>query len=256
MIETGLNSNKTKKEIADGLDKDPSTISKEIKNHLEFKSPPNSNLIGGKETCLHIREYKQCLKPTACIRYEVPVCDRRDHKPEYCNGYERKKFCRLHKIVYSTNSAYVEYKQTLKESRQGHNNTHTDIDFLKSEIAKLIKQRQTPYGICTNHPEFQISERTIYYWVKEGKLKDYGVISLDLKEAAKRKLPAKTPSKRNFSCFIGHLYKDFIEALEKDLIGVYLEMDTVYNKPSGPYILTFIESKTKFMFEKLLNEKT
>ena len=69
-------------------------------------------------------------------------------------------------------------------------------------------------------------------------------------------MPAKTPSKRNSSCFIGHLYKDFIEALEKDLIGVYLEMDTVYNNPSGPYILTFIEPKSKFMFGKLLNEKT
>lgn len=256
MIETGLNSNKTKKEIADELDKDPSTIGKEIKNHLQFKSPPDSNLKGGKETCVHIKECKQCLKPTACIRYEVPACDRRDHKPGYCNGCERKKFCRLHKIVYSANSANDVYKQTLKESRQGHNNTHADIDFLKSEIAKLIKQGQTPYAICANHPEFQISERAIYYWVKEGKLKDYGVISLDLKEAVKRKLPAKSPSKRNSSCFIGHLYKNFIEALEKDLIGVFLEMDTVYNNPSGPYILTFIEPKTKFMFGKLLSEKT
>ena len=68
MIETRLNYNKTKKEIVDRLDKDPSTIGKEIKSHLEFKSPPNSNLLGGKETCLHIGECKQCLKPTACIR--------------------------------------------------------------------------------------------------------------------------------------------------------------------------------------------
>ena len=120
----------------------------------------------------------------------------------------------------------------------------------------MIKQGQTPYAISTNHPEFRISERTIYYWVKEGKLKEYGVISLDLKEAVKRKLPAKTPSKRNSSCYIGHLYKDFREAQEKDLIGVYLEMDTVYNTPSGPYILTFIEPKTRFMFGKLLSEKT
>ena len=34
MIETWLNSNKSKKEITDGLDKDPSTIGNEIKNHL------------------------------------------------------------------------------------------------------------------------------------------------------------------------------------------------------------------------------
>lgn len=91
MIETGLNCNKTKKEIAIELEKDASTIGKEIKNHLEFKSPPNSNLIGGKEICIHIRECKKCLKPTACIRYEVPACDRRDRKPGYCNGCERKK---------------------------------------------------------------------------------------------------------------------------------------------------------------------
>ncbi len=69
-------------------------------------------------------------------------------------------------------------------------------------------------------------------------------------------MPAKSPSKRNSSCYIGHLYKDFREAQEKDLIGVYLEMDTVYNTPRGPYILTFIEPKTWFMFGKLLNKKT
>ena len=156
MIEIEHNSNKTKKEIANGLDKDAFTIGKEIKNYLEFKSPPNSNLIGEKETCVHIRECKQCLKPTACIRYEVPAYDCRNHKPGYCNGCERKKFCCLHKIAYSVNSANHKYRQTLRESRQGHNNTYADIDFLKSEIAKLIKQGLTPYAISTNHPEFQI----------------------------------------------------------------------------------------------------
>lgn len=255
-IESGLNSYKTKKEIAQNLGKDPSTIGKEIKLHVQKIDPPPTGINRGVEKCIHFAKCKgDCKNPKGCKSYEVEKCNRRDNKPGYCNGCDKRQYCKLHKIKYDAKRAFNSYKTELKSSREGHNKSHENVEFLKAKIAELILQGQSPYAIVANHPEFQISERTIYLWVHEGKFREYGVISLNFKESVKRKVKDRKVIKKDQTHYLGRMYKDFVEAMNKGEIDIYLEMDTVYNSPHGPYILTFMEPKSHFMFGRLLSEK-
>ena len=255
-IEAGLNQNMSKKDIAIKLAKDPSTIGKEIKLHLFRSEPVSLSLVNGIEKCIHVRECYNCSNPKGCLRYEVRKCERRDLKPGYCNGCKSIRACRLHKIKYVAKQAQSAYETNLRISRQGHNNSHENVDYLKSEIAALIKQGQSPYVIVTNHPEFQLSERTIYHWIHEGKMRNYGITTIDLKESVKRKVKEIFYPKKPSNHYINHTFKDFIEKINNGEISTYLEMDTLYNNLFGPYLLTFIEPKTKFMFGKLIKSKT
>ena len=254
-IEAGLNKNITKKDIALKLAKDPSTVGKEIKLHLVRSEPVSLSLVHGIEKCKHISECKRCTNPKGCLKYEVKKCERRDLKPGYCNGCENIKYCKLHKIKYTAKYAQSMYENTLHCSRQGHNKTHENVEYLKSEIAALIKQGQSPYVIVTNHPEFQLSERTIYHWIHTGKMRSFGVTAIDLKESVKRKVKKIYP-KKSSNHYINHTYKDFVEKINNGEISNYLEMDTLFNSLSGPYLLTFIEPNSKFMFGRIIKKKT
>ena len=120
--------------------------------------------------------------------------------------------------------AKTAYETNLHISRLGHNNSsHKNVDYLKSEIAALIKQGQSHYVIVTNYPEFQLSERTIYHWIHKGKMRNYEMTTIDLKESVKRKVKEIFYPKKQSNHYINHTFKDFtFPKINSGLILTYL----------------------------------
>ena len=107
-------------------------------------------------------------------------------------------------------------------------------------ITPLIFQGQSPYQIMTNHPELDISVRTLYSYLDKRIL---SARNIDLKRQVKfnpRKVH-KTQIKDR-SVFIRRMFSDF-QVLELDH---FAEMDTVHSsQDSKRVILTFFLTREK-----------
>ena len=60
------------------------------------------------------------------------------------------------------------YKECLSQSRAGINITRHELHQEDMVITPLIFQGQSPYQIITNHPELDISVRTLYSYLDKG----------------------------------------------------------------------------------------
>ncbi|MDO4438114.1 MAG: IS30 family transposase [Eubacteriales bacterium] len=118
-------------------------------------------------------------------------------------------------------------------------------------ISPLIEQGQSPYQIATNHPELDISVRTIYNYLDQGL---FTARNIDLKRKTKFK-PRKCHKTQisDRSVFISRTYSDF-QALNP---SVYVEMDTVHSsRESKKTLLTFFFPKEKLFLAFLMNRCT
>jgi len=118
-------------------------------------------------------------------------------------------------------------------------------------VTPLIKQGQSPYVILTNHPELDISVKTLYNYIDQGILLSRNI---DLKRKPHFK-PRKHTKKgiKNREAFIGRTYAD-LKTLDPDS---FFEMDTVLSaKGSNKCILTFYIPETSLFIAHLLNRCT
>lgn len=90
-------------------------------------------------------------------------------------------------------------------------------------ISPLIKQGQSPYHILINHPELDMSVRTMYSYLNQGL---FPARDIDLKRKVRFK-PRKCHKTQitNRTVFANRLYSDFCN-LE---LSSYVEMDTVHS---------------------------
>lgn len=92
-------------------------------------------------------------------------------------------------------------------------------------VSPLIRQGQSPAMILMNHPELNVSEKTIYNYIEHGYL---SVINIDLQRKVKYKLRHCHESQINDKgIFEGRTYKDFQELLKNHPDMPVVEMDTV-----------------------------
>ncbi len=143
-IEKGLKEGKSFKEIAKGIGKDCTNVSKEVKNNFTIK-----------ETGAHGKRHFNCLHRTNCPyrdkgvlcnlkngeHYEKQNCPKLS-KPTYvCNGCSKILSCTLSKNIYDSSYAYNEYKDNLVEVRVGIHFTQKEIDDLNELLVPLIKKQ-------------------------------------------------------------------------------------------------------------------
>lgn len=88
------------KSIANEIGKNCTTISREIKNHYTILNKG-----------AYDRRFNNCLNHGTC-----PLLNK---LPDVCNGCDKKKICTLSKRIYEAVYSNQEYKDNLKESRQG-----------------------------------------------------------------------------------------------------------------------------------------
>lgn len=252
IIQKGIESRSSKTAIAQTIGKDPTTIAKEIRKHRDLK---RRNAFNQRHICIHLKECHGCKRK--CSRYVEQTCSKRDRSPGACNKCPDIPKCRLDKYFYNANDAHEQYKLELVSSREGINLTEARRDEIADIIVPLINQGQSIYQILSTHKEINLSEKTIYNYIDMGVFKKYGLINLSLKEKVTRKqFQNKYKKRKQPANYTGRKYEDYQEFIKNNPNVNAVEMDTVMNSLSGPYIQTFIFPNTSFMIGFLHNEKT
>lgn len=251
-IQEGIESGLRKFEIAQSINKSPSTITKEIKKYRKLKP---RNMYNAPSNCIHLKDCKVCI--SRCKNYEEKPCHRRDRFVGACNCCPQIKTCKLDKYFYRANVAEQNYQYTLKDSREGVNLNTVELRNLAHILAPLIEQGQSIYQILESHPEITQCAKTIYTYIEMGLFRDWGITNLSLKRKVKRKIRSKKLKKRSEPAdYTGRKYKDYLKFIDENPNVPTTEMDTVFNNAKGPYIQTFIFEHTGLMIGILHSEKT
>lgn len=257
-------------QIADNIQKDPTTISKEIRKYRTEHTPSNfnnkSNFCKHKDKCslknicnsnCH-SECKRCGKCNSiCSKYELDICEKLLKPPYVCNSCNSYAQCRKIKYVYFASKAQKEYEKSLVSSRTGINITEEQLKELDDLISPLIKQGQSIKLIYRNHKsEIPCKVNCLYNYIDAGLL---SVKNIDLPRRVKYKVRNKSSnkSKRDYSYRIGRTYEDFKRLLEENPNINIVEMDTVIGtSEKGKVLLTLLFRNFNFMIARLLPDKT
>ena len=251
IIQEGIEHSLTKVEIAKNIGKDPTTVSKEIK--LRRKLKPR-NTFNNPIICTRFKECKKCYGK--CENYEEIKCLRRDRKVGACNLCPDISKCKLDKYFYYANKAHESYLYTLSDSREGVNLTTSQLLTIVDIIKPLLKKGQSVYQILNNHPEINLSAKSLYMYIESGIFQDYGINNFSLRRQVSMRKRKKLKSRKEPVNYDGRRYKDYLQFVSDNPNVITTEMDTVYNQQDGPYIQTFIFQNTGFMIGFLHTEKT
>ena len=250
-IQEGLENELSRTEIARNINKDISTVAKEIKNRRKLKPRnPFNNPI----TCTKFKECRICHGK--CSEYEEIKCTRRDRKVGVCNLCPNISKCRLDKYFYYAKQAHESYLYTLKDSREGVNLNTKEMLEIVDIIKPLLKQGQSVYQILKNHPEIKMCSKTLYMYIESGIFQDYGINNFSLRRQVSMRKRKKLKKRKESVNYEGRRYKDYLEFVKENPSIPTTQMDTVYNHQDGPYIQTFIFQNTGLMIGFLHTEKT
>ena len=250
-IQLGLEKGLSKKDIAEIIGKNPSTIGKEIKKRRKIKPRNQFNHIS---ICKHLKECKKCIKE--CERFEEITCLRRDRTVGVCNLCPDINKCHLDKYFYRAKQAHESYLYTLKDSREGVNLSSSEMLTIAKIIKPLLKRGHSVYQILRNHPEINIVPKTLYTYIEGDIFKEYGIDRFSLRRQVSMKPRKKTKERKEPANYLKHTYEDYLEFVLQNPNIPTTEMDTVYNQQEGPYIQTFIFQNTGLMIGFLHSEKT
>ncbi len=188
-----------------------------------------------------------------CADFVRERCNRLDKAPYVCNGCPKAiNHCTIaHKYRYDAIFANRKYRECLSSSRSGINMTKQELHKKDMIITPLIYQGQSPYQIITNHPELDLSVRTLYSYLDDGILT---ARNIDLKRKVKFK-PRKVHKTqiKDRTVFEGRMFTDF-QMLSLDS---FAEMDTVHSsQESKRVILTFFLAREKLFLAFIMNRCT
>lgn len=256
------------RKIAKALNRDPTTIAKEIKKHLEVKETgcggrpfnqcKNSDKclksgVCGAEFC-----YTFCYKCSRCNLYckdfEEQVCERLVKAPYCCNGCPKTRSCHYRKKVYRANIAHSEYKHNLSESRKGFYIRKAEAKRIEQIIAQPILHGQSVHHVYLAHKdELTISERSIYTYIDGGV---FNLKNIDLPRKVRYRVRKKQAEpKIDRHCREGRTYEDYIAYIKENPSAI-VQMDTVKGGISGKVLLTLHFVTCKFMIAILRDANT
>lgn len=253
-IEHKLKERESFKGIGRELSKDPTTITKEVKNHIQFRKTGcygktfNDCLFRKDCTVRHLCGNRRCRRycnfcsshpcSALCPDYHQETCQRLLKSPYVCNGCEVKGSCTLEKRVYSAAHAQKEYEAVRSESRQGIQLTEEEALRLDSLISPLLLKGQSLHNICVNHAdEIMLNERSLYSYVDDGLFKARNIDMPRVVRMGKRK-KKKENFKVDKKCRIGRTYQDFLKFMGENPGIPIVEMDSVEGKKGGKVLLT------------------
>lgn len=253
-IEQRLKERESFKGIGRELSKDPTTITKEIKNHIQFRKTGcygknfNDCLFRKDCTIRHLCGSRRCTRncsfcnshpcSTLCPDYHQEICQRLSKPPYVCNGCDVKGSCTLEKRVYSAAHAQKEYEAVRSESHQGIQLTEEEALRVDSLISPLIMKGQSLHHICVSHAdEIMLNERSLYNYVGNGLFTARNIDMPRVVRMGKRK-KKKDRFKVDKKCRIGRTYQDFLKFMAEHPGLPIVEMDTVEGKKGGKVLLT------------------
>lgn len=274
-IEKGLLEGKSFRQIAKGLNKDPSTISKEVKRRARA-AERKASIAGTPIPCKNRKDCsikhlcgadcdifcKRCNRrdircDEICPAYEHTVCPKLEHPPYVCNGCGKRASCLLEGKIYSSKYADDNYREILVTSREGINQTPESIQKMNDIITPLIRKGQSVGHIYATHAEeISCSRKTLYTYIDHGV---FDIGNLDMRRVVRYK-----KRKRKTSCSAkdrehrqGHNYEDLRKYLRTHEGVTVVEMDTVVGKKNTEKVLlTMLFRNCNLMLIFLLNSKT
>lgn len=269
-IQALLNSNATMSEIARGLSRSVSSITREIKRNRRddgYRASPTTML----RLCTHLKTCevkglcsrcwrKRCASCTKvrctniCKLYEHDICAKNDAAPLCCNGCLSINGCRKHRYRYDAKTAQRLADSRLPEARSGIDTTSEEFAAMIDKVSPLIRENgQSIAHIWASHSfEFPCSERTFYRYVDLGL---GGMKNLDL-VAKCRYRPRKKRSSGYFRCPTGRTWEDFSALPEEERLNT-VEMDCVEGaRGDSKVFLTMLFKRMSFLLVFLIDEHT
>ena len=278
-IELGIRNNESLKDISAAINKDPTTISKEVLKHRKSyavdrvstsfsfcnncQNKPNCHIIRLCDSKCTSRECRFCTKRDVtklCFKFVEEKCRRTNRFPYVCNGCSRKYRCKLQKFEYTPLIAQKEYEKELRESRQGFNLTGEEFTKIDKAFKDGFDNGQSLNHIITNNPHLGISVKTGYNYVNSG---NFQVKHNDLPNYSnhilkKRKiLPKDYEYQENKSMNRkGREYYDYLLYVDSNNISYHGELDCVgITKDYVGALLTIIIPKWSFLLLYKLDVK-
>lgn len=258
------------KAIARELNRDCTSISKEVKSHIVFR---RSGSYGRAfNNCLyrfsctesflcdyplcHNRYCRFCSRcSNICRNFKQEECTLLTKPPYVCNGCSKLKNCTLQKSLYISASAQKEYEFIRSESRSGISADENEILRLNEIISPLILKGQSIHHICSNNSNvIMCSDKTVYNYV-EYNLFSARNIDLPRKVTYRPRKKATGHFKVDKSCRIGRNYNDFLLFMKKHPDTPFVEMDSVEGVKGGKVLLTihFTDSQLMLAFIREAN---
>ena len=241
IIQTLINQNKSFSYISNVIDKDRTTISKEIRRNRYIKS------------------YFYDKFDKKGINHAISKCNELAKPPYVCNNCSNKNICNKHHLYYNSSIAHNHYLHTLKSSREGIDTDPNTIDEIEHIIVPLIKdKKQSVNQVFANHKDIlSMSKVTFYNYINNGIL---SLSNIDLPKKVKYKKRKKNNNnntyKRDITILDNRRYEDYLEFTAKHPKMSIVQLDTVIGKISNKKVLlTMYLVDTHFMLIFLLDKK-
>jgi len=227
-IQDCLHKGMTFKAIARRIGKDPTTISKEVKKHIQTHISLN------------------CKDETA-------VCPMLLKAPFVCNPCQKRRTCRLPKRNYVAKLAHDAYEELLTECRSGIPPGKEEFYEVDKVVSEGIKKGQHLYHILQTN-KLNVSKSTVYRHLKQGYL---SINAMDFTRVVKFKVRKTRPSEYVPKALkLGRTYDDFLAHTDENDISSWVEMDTLVGRIGGKLVLTMDFTFCNFMFGSLLDNKS
>jgi IS30 family transposase len=240
-IQDGLAKGLTMTAIGKIISKHPTTVTKEIRKHIQFKKVPTDEA-----EVVHMDAKGNII--------DNPSCPLLLKSPYVCNGCaKQRRRCGFNKQFYYAKKAQLEYEEELVDSRTGIPLTKQSFYEMDKIVSEKIKQGQRLYHISQTN-DLGVSQATAYRYVNNGYL---SVTPFDFPRIVKfRKRRKCTVTSIPKGLKAGRMYENFKSHLEEFDINHWVEMDTVIGRIGGKTIMTFNFSFCNFIFGLLLDDKT
>ena len=228
-IQECLSKGMTFKAIGERIGKNQTTISREVKIHME---PYTNSFVRTDEVC------PKLLKA-----------------PFVCNGCEKKSrsSCPYRRQLYSAKKAQSEYDTVLVESRTGIPLNKESFYETERIISEAVQNGQHIYHIIQSN-NLPISTATVYRHIQK---RYYSITPMDLPRAVKFK-----PRNSKESDYVpkwareGRTFEDFLAFVEDNSDMPLVQLDTVIGRIGGKVIMTVHFVNSNFMIGLLLDNKT
>lgn len=238
-----LSKGKSAKEIAESINMDPTSVSREIKRNriLTKEAKVEASICA---SCEHRKWCKikhvcdlmtcqghcvDCKKVVTCWKYKKMECNKTKRFPFVCNNCVNEVMCPYEHYKYSFIDANEKAVKRQVETREGANLTREELEnhdrILYDAIVK--NGQSVHHALVANMDQFKCSEKTIYRRIDKGVyvVRNHDLprkVTLKKRKVLKEKYDYKHDDKLNRK---GHLYSDWLVFQMKNNLTHHVQMD-------------------------------
>ena len=225
IIEERLNEGKSISEIARELQRNRSSIQREIKRHSKCVFPSifnNYHPCTKSETCG--LKCIECYR--SCYNLEIKLCPKLISSPHVCNSCTSKKGCRHVKIYYKAIEANLEYLSAWKEDRKKLHYTNKELEILNNDFKALFFQTRSIYHTVEffNEQGYSFASTSIYRQIRNNQIEIPLEWLIRPRKTSSSSSKDKSYKKINID---GHTFEDYISYKENNPNDIEMQMDTV-----------------------------